>query len=83
MKRRRSFCVVLVTTCSKCRLWRPAAYFDRNASRPDGFQAHCKFCRSAYRVAHRDRQRAYDRAYYLKNKDRKREYRLRKKERVA
>lgn len=65
--------------CPTCNIAKPATteYFQRNKTKPDGFQTLCKVCRSArakeYSAANKERIAERHRLYFQANKERARE----------
>lgn len=73
-------------TCTKCKIEKPKSEFNKDSKRADGLQYHCKACNAAYRLANKERIRAYLAEYREVNKEAvragKAEYRLRNRERI-
>ena len=56
---------ILMKKCTKCDIVSPAteAYFYRDIRNKSGLYACCKVCSGAYRLAHSEKQRQYNRVY--------------------
>ncbi len=57
--------------CKKCDLTKPVApeYFQRDSTRPNGFDTTCKVCRKAYRQANKDKSTARAREWRKTHSD--------------
>jgi 5-methylcytosine-specific restriction endonuclease McrA len=56
--------------CTKCKTWRLFAEFSKSSNRLDGYDFHCKACKSAYRIASHDERIARAKAFYQENRER-------------
>lgn len=55
--------------CSKCKVEKPKAEFNRNAKRKDGLRSECKGCMAAYKAANREKIAAQNAANYAANRE--------------
>jgi hypothetical protein len=58
-----------VKWCSGCNKIKDLVDFNKNATKRDGRQAYCRDCVRGYNDDHQDAKKAYDKQYYLKNKE--------------
>lgn len=61
-------------TCTKCKVEKPEAEFNKDASKKDGLTSQCKSCAREYHMGNKDRIAAYKSERYKANPERFAEY---------
>src|SRR4051812_43733685 len=60
----------IVKTCSKCQEAKDESEFYPRKTAKDGLVSHCKDCKKLYADRTKKQKQAFDKTYYLKNKER-------------
>ena len=68
--------------CTKCGIEKPRESFHKQSRQKDGLSSWCKDCCSEYRRNHRNTDREYQRIYYRKHNETKKQYRKYKLEQI-
>ena len=68
--------------CTKCGIEKPKKFFSKQSRQKDGLNPWCKDCYGEYRKIHKDISRNYQRAYYQKHNEIKKQYRKDKLEQI-
>jgi hypothetical protein len=70
--------IVTSKICTKCKLDKPFSEYHKKKRTKDGLQCQCKTCilkwGAAYKSAHREESRAYNKTYYEQNREHRLEY---------
>ncbi|WCM21345.1 hypothetical protein NDK50_07830 [Paraburkholderia bryophila] len=61
-------------SCSTCKLIKALSEFGKNSTKGDGLQSVCKACAALYRIANKEKLRAYSIAYNAENPEKRRTY---------
>jgi hypothetical protein len=65
------FPIAGVKRCPMCKKIKELVDFSKSFTRRDGRQSYCRDCVRGYNDDHQDAKKAYDKQYYLKNKEAK------------
>ena len=68
--------------CTKCGVEKPKEFFSKQSRQKDGLSSWCKSCCSEYKHGREDANREYQRMYYHKHNEAKKQYRKDKLEQI-